>query len=131
MKRTACFFVACALGLTLAASAQTGNTKDRGIRNAEWTVTIAGAASFSPELRNTPNPVSFDTLIEYTLDRAGYVRLNIYDSKENLIEALVDEYQEAGRHSAIWNAVDRESGAFVCSLNYGNSRYIRGITVLK
>ena len=134
MKRTACFVLACVLGLTLAASAQTqtANMRDIGSQDALWTGITAGtASSASAVLSNSPNPVTFATVIEYTLDTTGFVRLNIYDSKWTLIEALVDEYQEAGRHSVIWNTADRESGAFVCMLNCGDSLYARKIIVLK
>jgi hypothetical protein len=131
MKRTVCFVVTCVLGLTLAISAQAADPQDRGNHAAVWTGTGSGMPDVSAELYNAPNPVTISTVIEYTLDAPGHVRLNIYDSRGNLVEALVDEFQEAGRHSVIWNTADRESGAFVCTLNCGTSLYTRRITVLK
>ena len=132
MKRTVCFIVACALGLTISVSAQTVTPRDNGNHNTMW------AGNFSEhttntfaQLNNSPNPFATATVIEYTIETPGHVRLNIYNSNEFLIEALVDEYQDAGRHSVIWNIADRASGVYICTLNCGNTMYTRDITVLK
>lgn len=132
MKRTVCFVMACILGLTLTASAQTANAQNPGNNNAIYIgTTITTSTNSSSTVSNYPNPCTFDTTIEYILDTPGHVRLSVYDGGGNLLTSLADEYQEAGRHSTVWNVANRESGTYICTLNCGNTLYTCKILVLK
>ena len=44
-------------------------------------------------LRVHPNPFNPSTQIEYTLEQAGTVRLEVFDQKGRLIESLVNTQQ--------------------------------------
>jgi hypothetical protein len=132
MKRTVCFVVACVLVLSFTASAQTQNALNSGNNNDVYTVTkTATPMNSSPTMSNNPDPCTIDTVIEYTLDTPGHVRMGIYDAAGNLLVFLVDEYQEAGLHSTVWNVTNRESGTYTCALNNGNFLYTRKILVLR
>ncbi len=124
--------LACALGLTMTVSAQTMNPRDHGNFNPAWTGGIvAPTADYSAVSSKSPNPFSNAAVIDYTLATPGHVRLNIYDSEGSLIETLVDAYRDAGNYSVVWNASDRESGTFLCTLNCGDSLRTLELTVLK
>ncbi len=46
--------------------------------------------------QNYPNPFNPSTKIGYRLKERGYVKLYVYDIKGELVETLVNQYQEAG-----------------------------------
>jgi flagellar hook assembly protein FlgD len=46
--------------------------------------------------QNYPNPFNPSTMIEYNIETAGHVNLQIYDIMGRLVRTLVNEYQEAG-----------------------------------
>jgi hypothetical protein len=59
---------------------------------------------------NSPNPFTISTRIEYYLNKAGYVKLTIYDIQGKIVKILVDQLQDEGSQVVEWNATD----------NYGN-----------
>ena len=61
-----------------------------------------------------PNPFNPTTTLSYTLPAAGEVSLTIYDGLGRRVRTLVDRYQPAGRHDAVWDATD-DAGARVAS----------------
>lgn len=58
--------------------------------------------------QNYPNPFNPSTAIRYHLPRAARVSLTVYDLTGRLIERLLDETQDAGGHTVIWDANDPE-----------------------
>jgi len=78
----------------------TGNQSAPG---EEVTVTITGNAEFPPLvieeyklLNNYPNPFNPRTVIPYRLKEGGYVKLYIYDIKGEIVEVLVNGWQDKG-----------------------------------
>ncbi len=63
-----------------------------------------------------PNPFNPSTHIQYVLPSDAPVTLMIYDLLGREIARLVDGVQTAGRHEAMWNAVDVPSGIYFCRL---------------
>ncbi len=64
--------------------------------------------------QNAPNPFNSRTAISYFLLTPGAVRLEIYNALGQPVRMLVDEFQNAGRHQAYWDARD-ERGATVAA----------------
>ncbi|MBI4727540.1 Ig-like domain-containing protein [candidate division TA06 bacterium] len=60
-------------------------------------------------LQNRPNPYKQSTMINYQLAKSGPVRLAVYNVAGQLVKALVDRPQMAGRYAVAWNGRD-ESG---------------------
>ena len=58
--------------------------------------------AFSLE-QNVPNPFNPRTRIEYTLPRAGKVKLEIFDAVGRVARTLVDEAQAAGQQAVVWD----------------------------
>ena len=77
-------------------------------------------------IENYPNPFnpsgagrSPKTTISYQIPHPGIIKLQIYNIKGQLIETLVNEYQESGKHSVIWNAENYSSGVYLYRINAG------------
>jgi len=63
---------------------------------------------------NYPNPFNPVTKIAYSVKETGNVSLEIYNLKGQLVKTLVNNVQEAGVHTEIWNGTD-DSGKSVAS----------------
>jgi hypothetical protein len=63
---------------------------------------------------NYPNPFNAATVIPYTLEHAGAVRLCVYDGLGQHVATLVQDMQTAGRYVAQWNGCS-DAGAQVAS----------------
>jgi hypothetical protein len=61
------------------------------------------------QLRNYPNPFNPETTIEFSVPNSGQTSLKIYNLKGQLVSILVNEVQDAGKHSVVWDGQD-ESG---------------------
>lgn len=53
--------------------------------------------------QNAPNPFNPRTTIEFNLERAGQVRLRIYDVMGRLVRTLVDRELDVGGHQVVWD----------------------------
>ncbi len=59
--------------------------------------------------QNYPNPFNPSTKIGYRLKERGYVKLYIYDIKGELVETLVNRYQEAGYYEVEFRGGNSEN----------------------
>jgi endo-1,4-beta-xylanase len=57
-------------------------------------------------LTNYPNPFNPQTTIEYSLEKPGFVSLEIFDVTGKKIKTLVSENQSAAIHRVIWDATN-------------------------
>ncbi len=53
--------------------------------------------------QNSPNPFNPMTKIAFTTERAGHVRLGVYDLKGQLVSVLADRDFPAGTHRVVWS----------------------------
>jgi ligand-binding sensor domain-containing protein len=75
--------------------------------------------------QNYPNPFNKSTSISYYLTAAGKCNLSIYDITGKEVNILVNEYQQAGTHQAVWNGTNKNgqevsSGIYIAVLNSCN-----------
>jgi len=66
---------------------------------------------------NYPNPFNPETTISYDIAQKGSVTVDIYNLKGQKVKSLVNENQEAGKHSIIWRG-DNNQGKQVSSGTY-------------
>jgi hypothetical protein len=57
-------------------------------------------------LQNSPNPFTSSTRIGFGVERAGWVRLKVFDARGNLIRVLVDEEREARGYVEVWDGTN-------------------------
>jgi hypothetical protein len=85
--------------------------------------------------QNFPNPFNPSTTINYSIPVSGHVSLKIYNLLGSEIAVLVDQVQEAGRHSVEFSTDDLESkigsGVYVYTLRSGEFVQTRKMIVLK
>ena len=72
--------------------------------------------------QNYPNPFNPETVIEYSLERSGNVRLEVFNILGQSARVLVDEFQDAGDYKVVWNTL---SG----STSYPSGVYFYRLTV--
>jgi len=86
--------------------------------------------------QNYPNPFNSRTIIPYHLPRDARVSLRIYNLLGQEIRRLVEEYQEAGRKTALWDGKDRHgrtvsSGVYIYRLQAEESGISRKLVMLR
>jgi len=66
--------------------------------------------------QNYPNPFNPTTKISYQIKEKGNVKLLVYDILGNVVDDLVDKFQESGQYSIDFNATGLPSGVYIYSL---------------
>jgi hypothetical protein len=69
--------------------------------------------------QNYPNPFNPSTKIGYRLKERGYVKLYVYDIKGELVETLVNKYQDKGFYEVEFNAEVRGQRSVATKLASG------------
>lgn len=67
-----------------------------------------------------PNPFNPSTEIKFDLPNGGFVSLAVYDILGRAVAELVNDYREAGYHSATWNAANVSSGVYFARVTVRN-----------
>ncbi len=81
--------------------------------------------------QNHPNPFNAQTTFEYNLTEASPVKLRVYNLSGQLITTLIDNTQNAGKHSIIWDASEAASGIYFYQLIAGNQTETKKMSLLK
>lgn len=83
--------------------------------------------------QNFPNPFNPVTTISYTIGKEGNTELIIYDLLGNKIKTLVNEYQNAGKHSFQFDTLELSlsSGIYFYTLRSGDFVNTKKLTILK
>lgn len=86
--------------------------------------------------QNYPNPFNPETSITYSLKSSSLVTLDIYNLKGQRVKTLVNNYQDAGQHSVVWNGQDDQgnnvsSGVYFYKLKSGNYTSTRKMILMK
>ena len=80
---------------------------------------------------NYPNPFNPTTNINYQIKEKGFVSLKVYDMLGREVANLVNENQEAGQYSVIFNAANLPSGVYIYSLRVNDFVQNNKMTLLK
>lgn len=78
-----------------------------------------------------PNPVYDHSVISYELDYDAPVIINLYTSYGNLIKHLLEETQQQGTHTLVFDTGNIPAGIYFCHITAGNKSATGKITVLK
>ncbi len=81
--------------------------------------------------QNYPNPFNPTTRIQYSLERAGFVSLKVYDVLGRLVTTLVNSSQNPGKYSVNFNASHLSSGIYFYKLESGSYNSIKKMMLVK
>jgi len=80
---------------------------------------------------NYPNPFNNSTTINYTLPQNGFTRLEILNSKGELVKTLNSAMQEAGSHQVTFDATGLNSGIYFYRLNCNGMATVNKMLLVK
>ncbi|MEQ8523334.1 T9SS type A sorting domain-containing protein [Gracilimonas sp.] len=78
-----------------------------------------------------PNPFNPTTSITYSMEKAGNVRINVYDMLGRFITTLINTSQIAGEHRVLFNADNLASGIYIVRMEADGYQKNQLITLLK
>jgi hypothetical protein len=86
--------------------------------------------------QNYPNPFNPSTTISYTVGKGGYVTVEIYGVNGRRIRILVDEFEEPGVHSVIWDGRNDKdirvaTGIYFCRLKIDSFSTVRKMLLIQ
>ncbi|UCE65805.1 MAG: right-handed parallel beta-helix repeat-containing protein [Candidatus Zixiibacteriota bacterium] len=82
-------------------------------------------------MQNYPNPFNSGTTIRFSIVKSTEVRLAVYDMLGRKVRTLIDEYKQAGIHTANFDATGLSSGVYFCRLQVGEVVKTRPMVFLK
>jgi hypothetical protein len=81
--------------------------------------------------QNYPNPFNPSTTIAFDLDKAGKLRLTVFDVRGKNIATILESFTGAGHHEVVWDAAQLPSGVYFYQLESGNLRQVKKMFLLK
>ncbi|MCB2205852.1 T9SS type A sorting domain-containing protein [bacterium] len=81
--------------------------------------------------QNYPNPVSRGTNISFDLPERMYVRLSVYSLQGRKVADITEGMQDAGAHTAAWNATGLPAGSYMIRLHTPQGVQSRQCVVLR
>ena len=82
-------------------------------------------------LQNYPNPFTSSTVIEYELEEAADIRLDVFDAIGRHVMTLVDDRQPVGRYSVGMHTANLSAGLYMYRLQTGSSAQTRQMVVVR
>ena len=80
--------------------------------------------------QNRPNPFDACTVIGFEVPGPRQVSLTIFDARGRVVKVLTDTEYEPGRHSAVWDGLDRNGNAAATGIFFVRMR-AGGFTAMK
>jgi hypothetical protein len=81
--------------------------------------------------QNFPNPFTSSTVIEYSIPKAAFVSLKVYDISGRKVTTLVEENKQPGKYQVSWNASKIPGGVFFYRLQSGSYTESKSLLLLK
>jgi hypothetical protein len=82
-------------------------------------------------LQNFPNPFNPATQIIYALPEAGRVDVGVYSTRGERVATLVNEFQETGSYTVVWNAEKVGTGVYFIRMRAGRFERVRKCVFVK
>jgi len=80
---------------------------------------------------NYPNPFNPSTVLRYSLPKAAFTTLKVYDALGNEVAVLVNEMKTAGSHQLVFNAENLSSGIYFYSIQAGSFNQTKKMILMK
>lgn len=81
--------------------------------------------------QNYPNPFNPETRINYSIPKAGFVSIKIFDMLGRQVAGLVNDYKKAGNYITEFNASGLSSGVYYYKMVSGDFSDIKKMIVVK
>jgi hypothetical protein len=81
--------------------------------------------------QNYPNPFNPSTKIVYSVAEGSNIRLSVFDILGREVDVLVNDFKVAGIYELTWNAENLPSGLYLYTLEAGETRITKKMTLLK
>ena len=81
--------------------------------------------------QNYPNPFNPRTTIDYILSQHAHVELSVYNLQGQKVATLVNNYQNQGAHSVLFDGSKLSSGIYLYELKTENLCFIKKMTLIK
>ncbi len=81
--------------------------------------------------QNYPNPFNPSTSIDYSLPRAGYISLMVFNVIGQKVATLYEGYKSAGNHRVEFQASDKPSGIYFYRLTHQNGSDTKKMLLVK
>ena len=91
----------------------------------------SGHATTPLSIINYPNPFNPSTTVQYYLNAALEISLEVYDVLGRMVARLADGPKAAGTYSVVWDASAHAAGVYLCVLRAGPSRAVSRLELLR
>jgi PKD repeat protein len=127
-------------GLSPTGYAPDGEVEDYFIAGISTEVDQQSSGLKNPEqfelMQNRPNPFNPDTKIQFTLPNTCPVRINVFNTRGQLVRVLMNETKSTGRYTVEWDGRDERgaqmsSGIYVCTLQAESFFRARKLLLIK
>jgi len=81
--------------------------------------------------QNYPNPFNPNTIISYQLPIDNYAKLTIFDALGKEVAVLVNEKQNAGNYSVVWDGTNYSSGLYFYKLECEGFSDVKKMALIK
>jgi hypothetical protein len=86
--------------------------------------------------RSYPNPFMAETRIEYTINKTGFVNIDVYNLQGQVVKHLVAEQKEPGNYFVTWDATNErevvvESGYYFYKIKQGDNIQTEKLILLR
>ncbi|MCK4826469.1 T9SS type A sorting domain-containing protein [bacterium] len=82
-------------------------------------------------IENFPNPFNSSTTIIFSMPRREYVKIDVFNSLGQLVENLISDYKNSGRHKINWKALNQTSGLYFLMLQTSKTKKIKKVLLIK
>ena len=78
-----------------------------------------------------PNPFNPVLNIDFDINQAGWVRVNISDITGSMVKTVYEGYEGVGKHHISWDSDKLPSGTYFVTLEFENSSLTKKVVLLK
>ena len=78
-----------------------------------------------------PNPFNPVLNIDFDINQAGWVKVNITDITGSMVKTVYEGYEGAGKHHLSWDSDKLPSGTYFVTLEFENSSLTKKVVLLK
>lgn len=107
------------------------HTSVKGIISSQPVAVEDDAPAAFTVAQNSPNPFNPETSIQFTLDDAAAVSIEIYNAAGQKVDTLLNEQKSAGSHRVVWDGSAFSAGVYFYTVKTDGHSKTMKMTLLK